>query len=697
MTEFRGGIRRFSLRSPLSAGLILGLLIAACGFTASMLSDGRGRPVAVRANALPPAPASVAADLEAYISLPTGAARRFGDLGLRHPQAVTIHFPADGTTLITGGSPGLRVWDLASRKLLRQYPRESFTGWPATSTPDNKYIVAMGDGLVNVIDRADGRSIRRLSVDGDRLACFAVSPDGRTVATGSWGGVLQLWELETGRRLPFRAVHPPPQPVPTPGVWMEPVGQPPIFHVAFSPDGAVIASAAMGDIVRGWDIRTAEEVWHLDPKKTSAGPFTFSPDGALVAVATIQNGLAVWRIADRSIAVEMELAGAPFGLFSVAFSQDGRSIAAGGSNCTLRVWDARSGKLRFSAPTASSIQEVQFSRDGKRVACVSLGVGLWDVETGRELLGEEGHIGSIGAIAISPEGDRVVTAGNEGTVRAWNTATGAQRWVSPIPRGGDWPADVAISPDGKSVAVAGCSGIVRVLDAATGREIRRMPELGGTAFRVAYSPDGQLLAALGRNSTVHLWDATGGIERGKFVGYDGWGGDWGSVLRFSPDSKYVIASSNRGPGGGQTGSGYDPALGPGADPDEKIRLVLWEVEAGKRIRRLGAPSIYGARDAVFLSAETLAVQAGGEVSIVDIRTGAETRRFPATENRLALSPDGHVWVGAVRYNSGTGAKVSELSPGSRCTVAISKNGKVLIAASGGGCTAEVWDLSAQAQ
>lgn len=638
----------------------------------------------------PPPPAAVEADVAAYYALPPGAARRLGSLDLRHTGAASLHFPADGATLVTAGSDGLRVWDLASHKLLRHYPPESFPGRPVVSTPDNRFFVAMGDEGVRVISREDGKLVRRIGDEGDELLCFAVSPDGRTVATGTAFGEVRFWELETGRSLPFRAIHPP---APT-----GPPDPPFIFQIAFSPDGAVVASAGSGEGIRGWDIRTGKAVWHLGPDAIGPCPFAFSPDGRLVAASIPRRGseadelgrtgLALWRLADRAVAVELK--GLPTA-YRVAFSPDGRLVAAGGNDGALRIWDIRTGKLRLAIPVTPAVWAVAFSRDGRRLAAVvdDDRVGLWDAQTGAVLLGEGGHTGEIVALAAAADGRTAFTAGKEGTVRAWDTATGRPRWVAQLSLPVGWVSDLVLSPDGTAVVVR-AGDRVRVHNAATGRELWRSAD-SVSVDRVAYSPDGTTLAALGLHMTVHLWDAATGRSRGKLVGYDGLGCRAGGSLRFAPDGNTLVAPAGRGPGAGGRDNGFDPDLGPIPGPDERWGLVVWDVRTGRRLEVIAGDDEYRRHEAAPLpGGKQGVVQDGKEVLVIDLRTGAVERRFPVADGGLVVAPNGRVWVGGDCYAPATGVKVGGVAAGERCLPAISADGRVLVTASDN--TALVWPL-----
>lgn len=668
-----------------------------------------------------PADSGGMGDVEAYYVLPSGAVRRLGGLDLRDPGALSAFFSADGNTLVTAGNTEFRVWDLATRKLVRRYLAAQGCGWPIRTTSDGRYFV-MPDfttspaKALRVVSQADGKMVRCITPGGSDIRCFALSPDGKTVAVGTWQGEVLLWDVEAGKQLPFLAAHPPPPAAPMRDSLPPPPHAPVIDSVAFAPDGSAVASAAYGDVVRAWDVITGREIWHFDRATTCAGPFAFSPDGRMIAVPTLRAdgatgkalpaGLKIYRVRDRTAAVELDgggFAGASNGAYCMAFSPDGRTFAAGGADYRLRVWDAVTGKLRFTGATASSVWDLSFSPDSKTLVCLSAGVSLWDVKTGRQLPAASGHTGSISGLALSDDGRFLVTGGQDGTVRAWETATGEQRWRTPAAENGGWPTSVALSPDGKTVAASGFDGIVRVLEAATGRELRRTARVGSMATCAAYSPDGNTLAAGGDNFTVHLWDAVSGEEKGKFVGYDGYAIGGGFAFQFSPDGKTLAAPIRREPGwdaakrpndGGKEyrGSGFGAALGPAGEADGKTRLALWDMASGKRLRVFGPPTEFGPMDLAFSPDGGVLAFTEKEIHLIDLRTGEERKRLPAPCGRLAFTKDGRLFIGPGCYAAATGAKLSEVAAAPACLTAVSGTGDILVTADGDG-TVVVWDLA----
>jgi WD40 repeat protein len=315
---------------------------------------------------------------------------------------------------------------------------------------------------------------------------------------------------------------------------------------------------------------------------------------------------------------------------------------------------------------------LEFSRDGKFVACVGSGLGLWEVETGREILGVTGHIGPVASAAVSNDGRWIVTGGTEGTVRVWNAASGKHQLAYVH---GARLSSVAFSPGGEIIASAAADGTVRLWSIATGAEVRRLEFPGADLGDVAFSPDGKLLGVGGRNLTVHLFDVSTGKRKGELVGYDGFSQNGGSTLRFLPDGKHIAALIRRGAGcvGDPLRDSYkppvgispfDPSLGPAGETDGMWRVALWDIVSGKRVKLLGPAGEDGVWFDISRDGERLAMSnyTGNPVSVVAIKSGDVERQFEAKKGYcLHFTATGDLFVGSICYDLDAGGEVKQLA------------------------------------
>ncbi|MEU9019777.1 serine/threonine-protein kinase [Actinomadura sp. NPDC048394] len=455
-------------------------------------------------------------------------------------QVDAVAFSPDGNTLVTAGSD-LRLWDARTHRQI---------GGPFTGRTDGVEAVAFSpDG--NTLATADyDKTVRLWDVrthrqvgspftgHTDEVTSVAFSPDGNTLASASFDKTVRLWDVRTHRQ----------------------VGSPltghtgAVFTVAFSPDGLTLATGGDDKTVRLWNPRTHRQsgsplTGHTD-KVTSVA---FSPDGKTLATASSDETVRLWDTRTRR-QVGSPLTGHTKDVLSVAFSPDGKTLATGGYDGTVRLWDTRTHRQignpltgHVGTVTTGHVGEVNavvFSPDGKTLATggSDTTVRLWDART-RQPIGTplEGHTDPVESVAFSPDGRTLATAGWDHTVRLWDTRTHRPAG-KPIAAHADYLESVAFSPDGKTLATASDDKTVRLWDTSTRQQIGT-PLTGHTdhVVSVAFSPDGRTLATAGWDHTVRLWDTRTHQQIGTpLTGHT----DQVNSVAFSPDGTTLATASD---------------------------------------------------------------------------------------------------------------------------------------------------------
>jgi serine/threonine protein kinase/dipeptidyl aminopeptidase/acylaminoacyl peptidase len=293
-----------------------------------------------------------------------------------------------------------------------------------------------------------------------------------------------------------------------------------VTSVAFSPDGTTLASGSYDNTIRRWDAATGKPLGEpLRGHEDWVTSVAFSPDGTTLASGSDDKTIRLWDAASGKPLGE-PLRGHEGDVASVAFSPDGTTLASGSEDMTIRLWDAATGKP-LGEPLRGHewwVSSVAFSPDGTTLASGSYDntIRRWDAATGKPL-GEplRGHEDRVTSVAFSPDGKTLASGSDDTTIRLWDAATG-KPLGEPLRGHEDWVTSVAFSPDGKTLASGSDDTTIRLWDAATGKPLGE-PLRGHEDWvtSVAFSPDGTTLASGGYDydATIRLWSAVPMRER----------------------------------------------------------------------------------------------------------------------------------------------------------------------------------------
>lgn len=465
--------------------------------------------------------------------------------GFRHPDEVwNAEFSPDGRLIASACNDNrVRIWNVATGAEI--VTGELRGAWKVSFFPDGSKIAVAassnGTPLVRIYDVEDGREILTFTGHSKRVRAIDVSPDGRSIVTGSQDGFVILWDASTGAVKRKIELATPDHPVEVYDIQFAKDGR----HVAVSgfetigvidfADGSIkLASlndfADRGVFAIGWKI-----VYSPLEKTLAVG--LFSGDLAFLDIATLKilrvvklhqsnlKSLAfttdgrtlVTGSGDRTVkfvdvgtgALTGELRGHFSGVHEVAFSPDGRLLATASADFDLSFWDAAAVMRGNALLTGATVFTFDQKRDlvfGARPATFE--VGAWEVPTKRSLfmLRTETRPTSM---AAAVDGSRVAFGESNGFVSYFDASNMKNLWrVQPSQK---VVYSVAVSVDGKRLLAGAEDGSVHCLDTADGHEIYTIPAAADLIKTIAVSPDGRTFAAAGNDKIVRLFSFENGV------------------------------------------------------------------------------------------------------------------------------------------------------------------------------------------
>ncbi len=205
-----------------------------------------------------------------------------------------------------------------------------------------------------------------------------------------------------------------------------------VSSVSFSPDGKTIASGSWDYTIRLWNASTGETIRTLTGHRGSVRSVSFSPDGQILASGSYDDTIRLWNASTGNTI--RTLSGHRSTVLSVSFSPDGQILASGSSDDTIRLWNALTGDtIRTLSGHRDSVYSVSFSPDGQILTSGSWDdtIRLWDVATGDPINTLRGHRDAVRSVSFSPDGQTLASGSHEDTIRLWKLP--AKVSITPFP------------------------------------------------------------------------------------------------------------------------------------------------------------------------------------------------------------------------------------------------------------------------
>lgn len=419
---------------------------------------------------------------------------------------LSVAFHPNGTRLLAGGlHPPERgeswEWDVATGGLLRTFRGHTGAVTAIAYHPLGKSFASAGDDRTIRV-WSDPATHRVLQGHHERVTSLAFDARGTRLASGSADLNAIVWDYAAGRILCARKGH-----------------TDAVRGVTFNRDGSRLITASADRTVKVWNADGAQEFASLDGHDQSVTAVAFSPDSTLCASASEDHTIRIWETQSRRL--RHVLAGHDGPVHCVAFI-DGKRLASGGDDGTLRFWDLDAGKEAHRLDLAKQqVRALAISPDATQLAAAGVNGGdynaaatitLFDVEQRRAIRELTGHTSYITSLAYRPDGKRLASVSAD-ALKIWNAATGAE--IASIPLRDATEPRVVWHPDGKRLAIANGDvdkGSIRILDADTAKETLKLTAHAGMAKALAFTPDGERLVATAGKNQVKLFDTVTGQE-----------------------------------------------------------------------------------------------------------------------------------------------------------------------------------------
>jgi WD40 repeat protein len=447
-------------------------------------------------------------------------------------QRVALAFPPRHVGLTVDGRLAMaacqgqppEVWDLTTGRRVAVFGQPLLSAGAAALLPDGRAVIVANAGHdLEVLGLDEPGCLLTLAGHTGTVRGLWVSLDGRRVVSAGDDRTVRVWDLETGRCLRVLSGS-------TGG----------IRFARPTADGRLVVAGTGKATVRIWDVDTGRRLRNVVNGPRTGTDLGQTPDGKLLVL----DGATLWDLATGqtdlipSELAEEDVTDNP--LLGLRAARKSEVVLAARVNAS-GIWDLGSGS-RLRKLEAGKLTAACLTADGRMVVSATEEGTLraWGVPGGACLWAEEGHAGTISALAVTADGRTGVSAGVDRTLRVWDLADGGcLRVLGGSPAG---VTQLALSPDGRTAVMAEGAGDLHAWDLAVGTIRRRLDGHTGPVSRVVVAADGRVAVSASRDGTLRVWDLAAGTCRLSLQGHTG------EVLDVcvSPDGRTAVSAGTDG-------------------------------------------------------------------------------------------------------------------------------------------------------
>jgi WD40 repeat protein len=272
-----------------------------------------------------------------------------------------------------------------------------------TISPDGETIASGSwDKTIKIWDLKTGEQIYNLTGHTEAVYALAFSDDGELLASGSWDKTIKLWYWQNGTFVRSLIGH-----------------SDPVYTVAFSRKGQILASGSWDRTIKLWQPLTGEELFTLNGHTDVVYQISFNPDGNLLASASGDTLIKIWHL--DSCQELMTLQGHRQAVYCLAWSRDGQILASGSWDKTIKLWDLTTGKeIATLNGHLDSINSLTFVTDRILASGSSdRTIELWDLTNYTEIESLTEDLGAVYSIAASSDGRYIAGASSSANIQIW--------------------------------------------------------------------------------------------------------------------------------------------------------------------------------------------------------------------------------------------------------------------------------------